>query len=134
MVRHLVSVICFALCVPQVIGQRLLTGRMAIAESALVSCRVLHMKTEEYARKKVCNGLAGETSLYSMPQLKSVFDISYRELDSLMRYTAAVEERLNACLRNGAFFCSRPFVYVHMPLCQVMLMRLPRTLATSSLR
>lgn len=87
--------------IPQVIGQRLLTGRMAIAEAALVSCRVLHMKTEEYARQKVCNGLAGETSLYSMPQLKSVFDISYRELDRLMRFTAAVEARLNTCLRNG---------------------------------
>lgn len=85
----------------EVIGQRLLTGRMAIAESALVSCRVLHMKTEEYARQKVCNGLSGETSLYSMPQLKSVFDTSYREIDSLMRYTAAVEEKLNECLRHG---------------------------------
>jgi len=85
----------------EVIGQRLLTGRMAIAESALVSCRVLHMQTEEYARQKVCNGLAGETSLYSMPQLKSVFDKSYRELDSLMQFTAAVEEKLNKCLREG---------------------------------
>ena len=40
----------------------LLTGRMAIAEAALISAKVLHMKTEEYARTKVCNGLAGETS------------------------------------------------------------------------
>ncbi len=79
----------------------MLTGRMAIAEAALVSCRVLHMKTEEYARRKVCNGLAGETSLYSMPQLKSVFDISYREIDRMIRFTAAVEERLNDCLRKG---------------------------------
>ena len=85
----------------QVIGQRLLTGRMAIAEAALVSCRVLHMKTEEYARQKVCNGLSGETSLYSMPQLKSVMETSYRELDHLLGYTAAIEDKLNQCLRNG---------------------------------
>ena len=37
----------------EVIGQRLLTGRLAIAEAAISSCRVLHMRTEEYARQKV---------------------------------------------------------------------------------
>ena len=36
----------------EVIGQRLLTGRLAIAEAAISSCRVLHMRTEEYARQK----------------------------------------------------------------------------------
>ena len=65
----------------EVIGQRLLTGRMAIAQAALLSCRVLHSRTEQYARQKICNGLAGETTLYEMPQLKSVFDESYKELD-----------------------------------------------------
>jgi acyl-CoA oxidase len=47
----------------EVIGQRLLTGRLAIAESALYSARVLLMKTEKYAQQKVCNGLAGKFSL-----------------------------------------------------------------------
>jgi len=86
----------------EVIGQRLLTGRMAIAEAALLSARVLHMKTEEYAKGKVCNGLAGETSLASMPQLASVFEESYRQLDAQIAFTAGVEERLNECLRTGA--------------------------------
>jgi len=85
----------------EVIGQRLLTGRMAIAEAALLSCRVLHMRTEAYARQKICNGLSGETTLYDMPQLKSVFDESYRELDRMIGFTAAVEKRLNNCLENG---------------------------------
>lgn len=84
----------------EVIGQRLLTGRLAIAQSALVSCRVLHMKTESYAKKKLCNDLSGEVPLYSMPQLKNVFENSYAELDKLLSYTAAVEERLNYCLLN----------------------------------
>jgi acyl-CoA oxidase len=84
----------------EVIGQRLLTGRMAIAQAALVSCRVLHMHTETYARGKVCNGLSGETSLYSMPQLKNVFDESYAELDKMFGFVAATEARLNDCLRN----------------------------------
>lgn len=85
----------------EVIGQRLLTGRQCIAEAALFSARILHMKAEQYARKKICNGLNGETSLYSMPQVKSVFEKSYKELDYMIGFTAAIEERLNEHLRNG---------------------------------
>jgi len=85
----------------EVIGQRLLTGRMAIAEAALLSCRVLHMRTEQYAKTKICNGLSGETTLYEMPQLRNTFDESYRELDRMIGFVAAVENRLNDCLRNG---------------------------------
>eukprot|EP01134_Creolimax_fragrantissima_P001952 CFRG1952T1 len=85
----------------EVIGQRLLTGRQAIAEAALYSARVLHMKTEEYAKRKICNGLAGETTLASMPQLRNVLDESYAQIDKMIAYTAGVEERLNKCLREG---------------------------------
>mmetsp|Transcript_84433 Transcript_84433/g.240004 ORF Transcript_84433/g.240004 Transcript_84433/m.240004 type:complete len:344 (-) Transcript_84433:846-1877(-) len=86
----------------EVIGQRLLTGRMAIAEAALLSARVLTMKTEEYAKTKVCNGINGETTLASMPQLASVFEESYQQLDDQIAFTAGVEERLNECLRTGS--------------------------------
>jgi len=86
----------------EVIGQRLLTGRQCIAEAALLSCQVLHLRTEEYAKTKVCNGLAGEVPLASMPQLKAVFEASYRELGVMLGYVAAVEAELAACLRAGA--------------------------------
>jgi len=85
----------------EVIGQRLLTGRIAIAEAALFSARVLHMKTEDYAKQKICNGLAGETTLSQMPQVRHVLDESYKEIDSMIAFTAGVEVRLNECLRNG---------------------------------
>jgi len=85
----------------EVIGQRLLTGRQCIAEAALLSARVLHMKTEEYAKQKICNGLAGEMSLASTPQLRTVFEESYRQIDELIGFTAAVEEQLADCLKNG---------------------------------
>lgn len=85
----------------EVIGQRLLTGRQCISEAALIFSRVLHMKTEEYAKTKTCNGLGGETSLLSMPQLSSVFRQSYRELDDMLAFTAEVESRLCDVLRNG---------------------------------
>ena len=85
----------------EVIGQRLLTGRLAIAEAAISSCRVLHMRTEEYARQKVCNGIAGEVMLSEMPQLRDVFDASYAALDEMAAFTAGVEARLNECLRSS---------------------------------
>ena len=85
----------------EVIGQRLLTGRQAIAEAALVSARVLHMRTEAYASQKVCNGLSGERTLESMPQMRAVLDESYAALDAMEAFTAGVEERLNECLRAG---------------------------------
>jgi acyl-CoA oxidase len=84
----------------EVIGQRLMTGRQAIAEAALYSARVLHMRTEKYAQQKICNGIAGETTLSEMPQLKHVFEESYAQIDEMIAFTAAVEERLNVCLRN----------------------------------
>lgn len=85
----------------EVIGQRLLTGRIAIAEAALVCARSIHLKAEAYAQGKLCNGLAGETSLASMPQLRTVFDESYAAFGEMERFTAGVEARLNACLREG---------------------------------
>lgn len=36
----------------------------------MLCARVLHMKTEAYAQQKICNGIAGETTLAEMPQLK----------------------------------------------------------------
>ena len=85
----------------EVIGQRLMTGRQAIAEASLVSCMMLHKKTEEYAKNKVCNAINGEVSLASMPQLKHVFDESYRKLNECIGFVAAVENELNECLRTG---------------------------------
>jgi len=82
----------------EVIGQRLLTGRQAIAEAALLSSKCLHLKTEEYAKQKKCNGLAGEVSLSSLPHIANVFEDSYKELDCMLSFAASVERRLNAVL------------------------------------
>ena len=80
----------------------MLTGRLAIAEAALVCARTLHMRTESYAEQKVCNGIAGEVRLSSMPQLRAVLDESYEALDEMAAFAAGVETQLNACLRSGA--------------------------------
>jgi len=74
---------------------------MAIAQAALFYAMSLHMKTEAYAKTKICNGLAGETTLYAMPQVRTVFEESYAALESMVSYTAGVEHLLNDCLYNG---------------------------------
>lgn len=86
----------------EVIGQRLMTGRMAIAEAALVFAKTLHAKTRAYADSKICNGVQGEVMLADMPQLAKVMADSERELDAVIAYCARVEAELNACLSSGA--------------------------------
>jgi len=50
---------------------------------------------------QVCNGLAGEVSLASLPQLADVFAKSHDELGKMLGFVAAVEEELSQCLREG---------------------------------
>lgn len=58
-------------------------------------------RREEYAHRKVCNALNGETTLASMPQLQAVFSKSYATLDEMIRFSAAIERRLSKCLSEG---------------------------------
>jgi hypothetical protein len=50
---------------------------------------------------QVCNGLAGEVPLASLPQLADVFAKSHAELGKMLGFVAAVEEELAECLRAG---------------------------------
>ena len=85
----------------EVIGQRLLTGRLAIAESALICSRAIHLRTQSYAMRKTCNGLAGEVALAQLPQLRTVLADAFDAFDQTCAFAAGVESRLNECLRSG---------------------------------
>jgi len=90
----------------EVLGQRLLTGRQAIAEAALLSSYVLHQKTEKYAEAKICNGLSGERSLASMPQLRNVLDEGYvrfpfRFSSAFSLSTTLTTLQVNSCLHDS---------------------------------
>ena len=71
---HTLAFDIFVVVVAKVIGQRLLTGRLAIAEAALVAIRQLFYKSKEYADNKLVNGIGGKRSLSSLPHLKHIFD------------------------------------------------------------
>jgi len=85
----------------EVIGQRLLTGRLAIAEAALVAIRQLFYKSKEYADNKLVNGIGGKRPLSSLPHLKHIFDEAHERLARAETFTASVEARLCTHLRRG---------------------------------
>ena len=86
----------------EVIGQRLLTGRLAIAESALVSVRQLFIKAKYYADHKQVNGMSGSIPLSKLPHLNQLFEQADTELTRLETFSASVEARLCAHLRTGS--------------------------------
>jgi len=85
----------------EVIGQRLLTGRLAISEAAIVAVRQLFIKTKEYADAKQVNGISGKKPLAQLPQLEKLFEDAHAELTALETFTASVEARLSWDLRRG---------------------------------
>jgi len=85
----------------EVIGQRLLTGRLAIAESALVSVRQLFIKAKQYADNKQVNGMSGPIPLSKLPHLFQLFEQADQELTRLETFSASVEARLCSHLRTG---------------------------------
>jgi acyl-CoA oxidase len=86
----------------EVIGQRLLTGRLAIAESAIVSVRQLFIKAKKYADNKKVHGISGLIPLSHLPHLKKLFYDADNELTRLETFSASVEARLASHLRNGS--------------------------------
>ncbi|KAL3904204.1 MAG: hypothetical protein SGPRY_011378, partial [Prymnesium sp.] len=83
----------------EVIGQRLMTGRLVIAEAAIVAARVLLSKTQAYAKAKMCNGIGRKVPLAELPQLRSLFEEANAALGDVEAFCAHVEGRLSACLR-----------------------------------
>ena len=86
----------------EMIGQRLFTGRVAVAQSALVFGRWLFGKTREYADNKLCWAPRGARPPLSMlPQLSALYDEADEAFEYAEGYAAACERRLCAALRAG---------------------------------
>lgn len=72
------------------IGQRLFTGRVAVAQAAVAFRRRLFDMTKEYCSAKQCWSPAGDVSLASIPQIRAL----YAEADAK---TAKMEVFLHKC-------------------------------------
>ena len=83
----------------EVIGQRLLTGRVAVAQAALQFARKLFDMTRTYSDAKKCWAPAGATTLSAIPHIQAVYQDGYARLDRLDAYMARVEAALSKVLR-----------------------------------
>jgi len=82
----------------EVIGQRLLTGRVAVAQAALQFTRNLYAQTKVYTSKKQCWAPGGDVTLGSIPHISALFAEAEKTLSHLERFTLAVESKLSQCL------------------------------------
>lgn len=85
----------------EIIGARLLSGRVAIAQSALVFARGLFNLTKKYSDKKLCWAPGAHPSLTEVPQLNALYIEGFGALDRLDRFVSAIEKKLNHILSTG---------------------------------
>lgn len=86
----------------EVIGQRLLSGRLAISQACLVFTQNLFKKTKEFAKSRRVWAPNNATSyLYELPQLKSLFDDAEERLGNMLKYSMLVEDQINETLKHG---------------------------------
>jgi len=83
------------------IGQRLFTGRVAVAQAALTFTDTLFRLTRGYAELKPCWAPRGaRPSLASIPQLKALLVRADRTIKELKSFVDNVQGKLCDCLRN----------------------------------
>mmetsp|Transcript_40073 Transcript_40073/g.67199 ORF Transcript_40073/g.67199 Transcript_40073/m.67199 type:complete len:482 (+) Transcript_40073:132-1577(+) len=81
------------------IGQRLFTGRVAVAQAALEFRRWLFAKTTEYANERQCWTPAGDRPLAEVPQLKQLLQENDRNQREMDVFVSECEAQLCVCLR-----------------------------------
>lgn len=83
------------------IGQRLFTGRVAVAQAALAFRREIFKSTKEYTDKKMCWSPDGEVPLSSIPQLSSLYEEADCTAATVENFVQACENELSGCLRQN---------------------------------
>jgi acyl-CoA oxidase len=84
------------------IGQRLYTGRVVIAESTIVFAKTLYADTKRYADAKTCWAPGGlRPSLSSIPQLKFLFLEADEKLEKLDSFLSLLKTKLTPILHQG---------------------------------
>jgi acyl-CoA oxidase len=83
------------------IGQRLYTGRIAVAQAALEYRRQLFKQTKEYSDHKRTFSFKGEPVLSNIPQLAAIYEENAEQMKELDAFVSECEAALSACLKNG---------------------------------
>ena len=86
----------------EVIGQRLLTGRMCISQAGLVFARTLFAKTRAYSdNKSVWSPTDSNLKLSDVPQLAALYKRADDELGRMEEFVTAIEAQLCVCLSES---------------------------------
>lgn len=85
----------------EMIGQRLFTGRVAVAQAALTFAETLFATTRAFADGKACwtPSPSRRPPLSKVPQIGAIFTRSQQQLGELSKFMKAIEAELSACLR-----------------------------------
>jgi len=83
------------------IGQRLFTGRVAVAQAALEFRRGLFESTKQYTDKKACWAPDDQRPmLTNIPQLKAIFKENDEKMAVMDAFVGKCESELAKCLKN----------------------------------
>lgn len=82
------------------IGQRLFTGRVAVAQAALTFTRGLYESTHAYSDGKVCWGPKGDSRLTGIPQLSALYTHADKQLKRLDSFVGECQRRLTVHLTS----------------------------------
>lgn len=85
----------------EVIGQRLLSGRVAIAQAALMFSIKLFENTKKFSDNKLCWAPKGNPSLSQIPQLSTLYVEADAKHAKLLNFTMLVEDKLSETMQNG---------------------------------
>ena len=81
------------------IGQRLFTGRVAVAKAALTFCEEVFKHTKKYSDEKLCAMRGTNKTLSHVPQLKALYEEAERRLKEMSAFVALCKDRLSRVLK-----------------------------------
>jgi len=84
------------------IGQRLYTGRICVAQAALEYRRRLFEQTKEYANNKKIFSFKGERVLADIPQLSAIFRENDESMKRIDQFVKSCELKLSDSIRSGS--------------------------------
>ena len=80
------------------IGQRLFTGRVAVAQAALAFAEKLFADTKRYSDAKMCVMRGDTPALTDVPQLRALYEEAEGRLTRVKNFVETCESRLCECL------------------------------------
>jgi acyl-CoA oxidase len=83
------------------IGQRLFTGRVAVAQAAMAFRREVFKSTQAYTDNKLCWSPDGSVALTTIPQLASLYAEAAEKAAYTEQFVNACEQELSDCLRKN---------------------------------